>query len=78
MSTKVSLKHDCDHTTGQAFHLYEECFEDGQVYLELEGLPFEAVSSAMLSEQSPTRLVVRLPNVWARKLGLLEKNDAAG
>jgi hypothetical protein len=78
MSTKSTLKYDRDQTTGQSFHLYEECFEDGHVYLELEGFPFEAASSAILSEEGPSRLVVRLPNAWAQKLGLLEKNDDAG
>jgi len=77
MSTKSTLKHDRDQSTGQSFHLYEECFEDGQVYLELEGFPFEAASSAIPSEQGLSRIVVRLPNAWARKLGLLEKNDDA-
>jgi hypothetical protein len=78
MSTKCTLKHGRDESTGQSFHLYEECFEDGNVYLELEGFPFEAASSAMLYDQAPTRLVVRLPTAWAEKLGLLEKNDVAG
>jgi hypothetical protein len=78
MSTKSTLKHGRDQTTGQAFHLYEECFEGGHVYLELEGFPFEAASSSMLSKEGPSRLVVRLPNVWAKKLGLPEKNDDAG
>ncbi len=55
MSTKSTLKYDRDQTSGQSFHLYEECFEEGEVYLELEGFLFEgkrrlwAVSTAHFS-----------------------------
>jgi hypothetical protein len=42
------------------------------VFLELNGFPFEAASSTALSGQGPARITVRLPNVWVRKLGLLE------
>jgi len=34
MSTKSSLKCEDDQTTGQRFHLYEEVFDEGNIYLE--------------------------------------------
>ena len=52
-------------------HLYQDAFDEEQVCLELEGFPFETASSVELSGQGPARLTVRLPNAWARKLGLL-------
>ncbi len=36
MSTKSTLTH------GPTFHLYNEVFDERTVYLELEGVPFEA------------------------------------
>jgi hypothetical protein len=72
MSTKASLKYERDEASGQQFHLYNEVFDDDHVYLELEGFPFEAASSIVLSGQGPGRVAVRLPNEWARKLGLLD------
>ena len=38
MSTKGTLKHEYDPATGQGFHLYEEMFEPGHVYLEVAGV----------------------------------------
>ena len=35
MSTKSSIK------WGQSFHLYHECFDDENVYLQLDDVPFE-------------------------------------
>src|SRR5262245_24365437 len=36
MSTKSTIAH------GNNFHFYHECFDDNHVYLELEGMEFEA------------------------------------
>ena len=72
MSTKISLKYETDQASGQQVHLYREVFDEEHVYLELKGLPFEASSSAELSGQGPGRVAIRLPEEWARKLGLLE------
>ena len=71
MSTKGTLKHERDDETRQGFHLYNEVFDDENVYLALEGFPFEAVSSVELSNTGGPRVVVRLPNAWAKKLGLV-------
>ena len=38
MSTKCSLAY------GDSFHLYEECFDEDNVYLKLEGVEFEATA----------------------------------
>ena len=71
MSTKKSIKWEHDQATGQRFHLYEEVFVPDQVYLEVIGVPFEVASSVELSGSGPNRVVIRLPEAWARKLGLL-------
>jgi hypothetical protein len=71
MSTKSSLKYEDDQTTGQRFHLYEEVFDEGNIYLELTGFQFEASSSAELSGNGVPRLVVKLPVAWAQKLGIV-------
>jgi hypothetical protein len=72
MSTKGTLNHEYDQATGQGFHLYEEVFEPGHVYLEVTGVPFEVASSVELSGTGTNRVVIRLPEAWARKLGLLQ------
>ena len=71
MSTRGSIKFEHDQATGQGFHLYEELFESGHVYLEITGVPFEVASSVDLSGTGPNQVVIRLPEAWARKLGLL-------
>jgi hypothetical protein len=75
MSTKSTLKSEWDQTTGQGFQLYEEMFDEENVYLELQGFTFEAANSTSLRDDGPNRIAIRLPNAWARKLGLLERND---
>jgi hypothetical protein len=42
MSTKGTSAHELDGATGVGYHLYEVVFEDGNVYLQLEGFQFEA------------------------------------
>jgi len=71
MSTKSSLKYEDDQTTGQGFHLYEEWFDEGNIYLELTGFQFEASSSAELSDNGVPHLVVKLPVAWSQKLGIV-------
>jgi hypothetical protein len=71
MSTKSSLKFERDDATGELFHLYNEIFDDDYVYLEVEGFHFEAASSMDLSGKWGPRLTLKLPNAWARKLGLI-------
>ncbi len=70
MSTRGTLKFETDDATGQQIHLYREIFDDEHVYLELTGFPFEATSSIELSGQGPGRVAIRLPQEWAKKLGL--------
>jgi len=74
MSTKGTIRFERDEATGGWFHLYRECFdEDNQhVYLELGGVPFETATSIDLSGDGPSRVAVRIPEAWARKLGLVE------
>jgi hypothetical protein len=80
MSTKSSLKFEKDEATGQLFHLYRELFDEDEqvVYLELEGFPFEASSSVELSGQGAARVAIRIPDTWARKLGLIAATPEAG
>ena len=50
MSTKCSLAY------GDCFHLYQECFDEDNVYLEIEGVEFEA---------TPERVMVTIPiAIW--------------
>jgi hypothetical protein len=74
VSTKITLKHDRDEASGGWFHLYQECLDedDGFVYLELGGVPFETATSIDLSGKGLSRVAVRIPSKWARKLGLIE------
>jgi hypothetical protein len=67
MSTKSSIAYEKDEATGQTFHLYEECFEEGKIYLELTGCSFTASSSP----EGKAQVLVELPVAWARKLGLI-------
>jgi hypothetical protein len=65
MSTKNSIQfHDEEHAR---FHLYFECFDDPIefVYLEFEGVQFEAQSSIGLSGTGLSSVTVRLPVRWA-------------
>lgn len=77
MGTKSSLKHERDEATGQGVHLYREVSDDGHVYLEVDGFPFEAASSVDLSGEGAMHLTIRFPKEWARKLGLLQASDVA-
>jgi hypothetical protein len=72
MSTISSLKCERNEATGEMVHLYREGFDDAHVYLEVEGFHFEAESSCELSGKGAMSVTIRLPNEWARKLGLLE------
>lgn len=69
MSTKVTIR------AGQHHHLYEECFDDQHVYLQLDHVQFHASSSADFI--GPT-ITVRLPRALAVQLGLLPQSGALG
>ncbi|NKA78096.1 hypothetical protein GO291_00013 [Ralstonia solanacearum] len=66
MSTKATLANHPSEGGEPAWHLYEEVFEAGVVYLELCGV------SAVLStrEQGGADVVLRLPLETAKQLGL--------
>jgi hypothetical protein len=72
MSTKSSLRYHSEEG-GAGFNLYRECFDfdDEFVYLEVHGVPFETSSSIGLSGNGPGSVTIRLPDDWARKLGLI-------
>jgi hypothetical protein len=72
MSTRSTLKFEMDEATQQLAHLYQEVFDEGYVFLELRGFPFEAANSVELSGQGAARIAIRLPNALAQKLGLLK------
>jgi hypothetical protein len=56
MSTKLSLAH------GDNFHFYNECFDDANVYLELENTEFEVVQTQRPnSKDFNGRVMVRIP-----------------
>jgi hypothetical protein len=83
MGTKGTIAHETERerereeATGVGYHPYEEVFEDGNVYLQLEGFQFEASSIAnILGEGGQPRLLVRLPSIWAVKLGLISEEIA--
>jgi hypothetical protein len=72
MSTKSSIRYEHSDDSGTGFHLYEETFEEENIYLELEGFDFEASSTTLPNGKNHQRLVVRFPAEWAKKLGLPE------
>ncbi len=61
MSTKATIKY------GDSFHLYNDCFDDDAIYLELNG-KFEIEFS--VSEEGNQYLTVRIPNKIAADIGI--------
>jgi hypothetical protein len=76
VSTKSTIKHheDSPESGGGGFHLYRDCFDEDNafVYLEVDGVPFEAASANLISGRFLVSITIRLPEAWARKLGLIE------
>ena len=71
MSTKATLAHHRAEGDEPAWHLYEEVFESGVVYLELEGVAIELRTRELRSrDQGGADVVVRLPVSTAIQLGL--------
>ncbi|WP_247392535.1 hypothetical protein [Ralstonia pseudosolanacearum] len=66
MSTKATLANHASEGTEPTWHLYEEVFETGVLYLELCGV------SAVLNtrDQGGADVVLRLPIETAKQLGL--------
>ena len=71
MSTKSTIQYETDKGSQQGFHLYKEVFDEDNVYLELQGFQFESSTSVELSGDGLPSLTVKLPRVWAEKLGLI-------
>lgn len=71
MSTKSTIRHETDKGNQQRFHLYNEVFDEENVYLELQGFQFESSTSVELSGSGVPSLTVKLPLAWAEKLGLI-------
>lgn len=70
MSTKSSIAH------GKDFHLYNECFDEDGVYLELEGNPKYEVSPGSVMVRIPGHIweaIRTFPGVW---LEYANKSDA--
>lgn len=67
MSTKASLKTWSSADGSESFHIYEDVFEEQIVFLNLEGVSFEA-SSLKSSKPSVT---IRLSREQADALGIL-------
>lgn len=63
MSTKVTLTH---HEGEPSWHLYEEIFEPGVVYLEVRGVSVDLTTR----EAGGADVVLRLPLETAKQLGL--------
>lgn len=54
MSTKCTIAY------GEDFHFYHECFDDDNVYLEIEGDDIEYEAMKMLA--GPGRVMIKIPN----------------
>ncbi|PRX34382.1 hypothetical protein B0G75_102414 [Paraburkholderia sp. BL18I3N2] len=67
MSTKATLAHHhSDEADMPSWHLYEDVFDPGVVYLQLEGVTMELRTR----EEGGADVVVRLPIGTAKQLGL--------
>ncbi len=66
MSTKSTIKSHDSKGSEPSWHLYEDVFEPGVVYLRLEGVEAEFRTR----EQSGADVVLRLPVETAKQLGL--------
>ena len=69
MSTRATIKHQRDPTTGNGYHLFRDMADQDDeppVYLELRGVDFEAAIAG-----DDGQVLVTIPWVWAVALGLL-------
>ncbi|MFM0008428.1 hypothetical protein PQR57_46980 [Paraburkholderia dipogonis] len=65
MSTKATIRSHLQQGELPAWHLYEEVFEPGVIYLELRGVHVE-----MHTTQNGTDIALRLPLDTATQLGM--------
>ncbi|SAL44164.1 hypothetical protein [Caballeronia concitans] len=71
MSTKATLAYHSAEGDEPTWHLYEELFESGVVYLEIRGVDVESVTGENRSGAcGGVNLVLRLPIKTASQLGL--------
>jgi hypothetical protein len=70
MSTKSSINYQYDEATDNYFHVYMDCLEFENVYLELTGFPIEV--DIRMGEIKPT-MTVRFALAWALKLGIVDQ-----
>lgn len=76
MSTRCSIKYERDYerdeVTGHGIHLFHDLEDEPhRVLLELEGFRFQASVSVTPSGRHESRVQIRIPNRWARTLGLI-------
>ncbi|MGL6338201.1 MAG: hypothetical protein ACRC80_03570 [Waterburya sp.] len=69
MSTKCSIAH------GDNFHFYRECFDEENVYLQLEGIEFTA-SQSEVTVTIPMAVWSIIRNFSVVDLSLADKTDA--
>jgi hypothetical protein len=74
MSTKCSIKFEWDEATGAQFHVYMDCLEYENVYLELTGFPIKV--DIRMGEIKPT-IAVQHALAWALKLGIVDQEYVA-
>ena len=65
MSTKCTIRY------GKRWHLYQECFEDDVVYLELEGIGVQLCTHDMNNHN----IILRLDNDLALETGIISKKE---
>jgi hypothetical protein len=68
MSTKATIAH------GKNFHFYHECFDDNHVYLELEGMEFEAGYNRVMVS-IPIHIWETIRHLGAARLDLVNHTD---
>jgi hypothetical protein len=71
MSTKSTIRYETGTESQRGFHLYDEVFDEENVYLELQGFQFECSTSVEFSGNGVPGLTVKPPRAWAEKLGLI-------
>jgi hypothetical protein len=71
MGTKLNRRSEDDEVSHEGFYLYEEVFDDENVYLQLQGFQFEVSTSREFSGNGVPIVTVKLPVAWAEKLGIM-------
>src|ERR1700733_447802 len=69
MSTKSSIRYEHADESGTGFHLYEETFEEENIYLELEGFDFESSSTSLPNWEKISAPCSPLPHRVGEEIG---------